>query len=281
LPLYLRPTQLRDAVATLAAKPLSVLAGGTDFYPARVGRPLTEDVLDVTAIGELGAIEDQGSHWRIGAAASWRSIAEAGLPAWCDALLLAGREVGGAQIQNAGTLGGNLCNASPAADGVPALLALDATVELASVRGRRTLPLGEFATGPRRTARASDELLTAVSLPKPASPRAASHFLKLGSRRYLVISFAMVAVALEVDAQGRIEAARVAVGACSPVAVRLPGLEADLLGRRVDDSPGACATIAHLEPLAPIDDVRADAGYRRTAALVLVRRAIDLAGAKA
>jgi CO/xanthine dehydrogenase FAD-binding subunit len=281
LPLYLRPTQLRDAVATLAAKPLSVLAGGTDFYPARVGRPLTEDVLDVTAIGELGAIEDQGSHWRIGAAASWRSIAEAGLPAWCDALLLAGREVGGAQIQNAGTLGGNLCNASPAADGVPALLALDATVELASVRGRRTLPLGAFATGPRRTARASDELLTAVSLPKPASPRAASHFLKLGSRRYLVISFAMVAVALEVDAQGRIEAARVAVGACSPVAVRLPGLEADLLGRRVDDSPGACATIAHLEPLAPIDDVRADAGYRRTAALVLVRRAIDLAGAKA
>jgi CO/xanthine dehydrogenase FAD-binding subunit len=281
LPLYLRPTQLRDAVAALAAKPLSVLAGGTDFYPARVGRPLTEDVLDVTAIGELGAIEDQGSHWRIGAAASWRSIAEARLPSWCDALLLAGREVGGAQIQNAGTLGGNLCNASPAADGVPALLALDATVELASVRGRRTLPLGAFATGPRCTARASDELLTAVSLPKPASPRAASHFLKLGSRRYLVISFAMVAVALEVDAQGRIEAARVAVGACSPVAVRLPGLEADLLGRRVDDSPGACATIAHLEPLAPIDDVRADAGYRRTAALVLVRRAIDLAGAKA
>jgi CO/xanthine dehydrogenase FAD-binding subunit len=123
------------------------------------------------------------------------------------------------QIQNSGTVAGNLCNASPAADGVPPLLALDASVELASVAGTRRLKLDDFILGPRRTARRADELLAAILIPKPRAA-AHSHFLKLGARRYLVISIAMVAAAIESE-RGKITTARVAVGACGPVAQRL------------------------------------------------------------
>ena len=139
------------------------------------------------------------------------------------------------QIQNAGTIGGNLCNASPAADGVPPLLALDAEVELASAAGTRRLPLAAFLHGPRRTARRPDELLTAVLIPAAAT-EGRSAFLKLGARRYLVISIAMVAARLA-TADGRVTAAALAVGACGPVATRLPAVEAALVGHPPDPSP--------------------------------------------
>ena len=128
MPDYLRPTALDDALAALSSRPLTVLAGGTDFYPARVGAPLDDDVLDITALQSLRAIEEHADHWRIPALATWTDIVEADLPPWFDGLKLAAREIGGRQVQNAGTLCGNLCNASPAADGVPVLLSLDAEV---------------------------------------------------------------------------------------------------------------------------------------------------------
>ena len=127
--------------------------------------------------------------------------------------------MGGIQIQNRGTVGGNLCNDSPAADGIPPLLALDARVELTSSRGRRTLAVDEFVIGNRRTALAPDELLTAVEVPVH-SANAVSCFLKLGHRRYLVISIAMVAVVLDFDANDRIRYCGIAVGACSAAARR-------------------------------------------------------------
>ena len=180
----------------------------------------------------------------------------------------AAAQVGGRQIQNVGTLAGNLCNASPAADGVPPLLALDAQVELRSVRGTRVLPLAAFVLGPRRTARAGDELMTAVLVPHRD---AGSVFLKLGARRYLVISISMVAITLGLDEAGRVTHAAVAVGACGPVATRLPGLERALLGR----SPAAVIpTAEHLAGLAPIDDARAPASYRLDATLELLRRGL-------
>src|SRR5262249_12973399 len=154
----------------------------------------------------------------------------ASLPPLFDGLKLAAREVGGVQIQNAGTLAGNLCNASPAADGVPALLALDAVVELAGPGGERSLPLERFILGPRRTALQTGELATAIRVPKPRGA-ARSHFLKLGARKYLVISIVMVAATIEVAADGRVAAAKVAVGACSPVAQRLRMLEMRLAGQ--------------------------------------------------
>jgi CO/xanthine dehydrogenase FAD-binding subunit len=271
---YLRPSVLDDALRARAAGPCAVLAGGTDFYPARVGRAVDEDVLDLTAVKALRGIAETREGLRIGALVTWSDLVAAPLPPCFDALKLAAREVGGVQIQNAGTVAGNLCNASPAADGVPPLLALGAEVELASVRGLRRLPLGAFILGNRRTACAADELVTAVLAPQWGE-RARSTFLKLGARRYLVISIAMVAVTVETDAQGAIARCGIAVGACSAVAQRLPALEAALAGRRLAPGIGAMVAPAHLAPLTPIDDVRATAGYRADAAATLVARALE------
>jgi CO/xanthine dehydrogenase FAD-binding subunit len=276
---YLRPTSIEAALQALAARPLTVLAGGTDFYPARVGRPLDDDVLDITAIPSLRGIEDRADHWRIGATTTWRDLASSDTPPLFDGLKRAAREVGGAQIQNSATIAGNLCNASPAADGVPPLLSLDASVELASASGATVLPLADFILGNRRTRRAPGELVTAIRVPKPRSARAAGHFLKLGARRYLVISIVMVAAAIECENDGRIVRAGIAVGACSAVAQRLPALESTLLGRRCDTRLGELVTSSHLAALAPIDDVRGSAGYRLDAALTLVRRTLDELGA--
>ena len=271
---YLRPSVLDDALRARAAGPCAVLAGGTDFYPARVGRTLDEDVLDITALADLRGVREAPEQWRIGALATWSELVAAPLPAWFAAVKLAAREIGGVQIQNAGTVAGNLCNASPAADGVPPLLALGAEVELRSVRGMRTLPLREFVLGNRRTACAPDELVTAVLVPKWGG-RARSTFLKLGARRYLVISIAMVAVAAETDAHGAIARCGIAVGACSAAAQRLPALEAALVGRTLAPGIGAAVAPAHLALLAPITDIRATAAYRGDAVATIVARALE------
>jgi CO/xanthine dehydrogenase FAD-binding subunit len=272
--MYLRPSTVEEAVAALAANEAKILAGGTDFYPALGDRPLKVPVLDITAIAGLTGIRSASSLLRIGARTSWTDIAKADLPPAFDGLKAAAREVGSIQIQNAGTIGGNLCNASPAADGVPPLLTLDASVELVSPRGVRRLKLGEFVLGNRRTALAADEIMTAIVIPHPPE-RARSSFLKLGSRRYLVISIAMIATVVTVE-DGIIADARIAVGACSAVAQRLAGLEADLRGKPVAQI-GDVVEPHHLAALSPIDDVRATAAYRKDAALTLVTRALEQA----
>jgi len=276
---YLRPTRLTEALAALDAGARTIIAGGTDYYPARVGKPLDEDILDVTALRGLGRIEDTGDAYRIGALITWSDILRADLPPWFDALKAAARELGGVQVQNAGTIAGNLCNASPAADGVPVLLSYDAAVELASVEGERRLPLADFITGNRATGRADNELVTGIMIPKPAWPARAT-FLKLGARRYLVISIVMVSVVPEAVANGAVAAARLAVGACSEVAMRLPALERDLTGQALSPALSAIAAPRHLSGLSPIGDIRGPAAYRRDAALALVRRALtELGGA--
>lgn len=272
MPAYARPTRIEDALRILARGGRAVLAGGTDYYPARVGKPLDGDVLDVTAIPQLKGIKEQPDHWRIGAATTWTEVIEARLPPLFDCLKLAAREVGGVQIQNGGTVAGNLCNASPAADGVPPLLALDAKVEIAGADTTRVVPLDQFILGPRRTALNNGDLVTAILVPKPKHV-ATSHFLKLGARKYLVISIAMVAAVIEHE-ERFVRAARIAVGACSPVARRLPDLERALVGKPLDGSLFACVRPEHLAPLSPIDDVRGSAAYRRDAVLVLLRRVL-------
>lgn len=270
---YARPTRTEDALDLLARGERTLLAGGTDFYPARVGRPLGEDVLDLTALRDLRGIRERADHWRIGATTSWTDVIEAKLPPLFDCLKLAAREVGGLQIQNSGTVAGNICNASPAADGVPALLALDASVEIAGSARTRILPLDRFILGPRTTALRAGELVTGVLIPKPKC-EAKSDFLKLGARKYLVISIAMVAAVLEVE-DGEVCGARIAVGSCSPVACRLPALEQALIGRPLGRSLSECAMPEHLAPLSPVDDVRASAAYRSKAALTLIRRSLE------
>jgi CO/xanthine dehydrogenase FAD-binding subunit len=271
--LYARPRRIDEALAALADGRRVIVAGGTDYYPARVGRPLDDAVLDITDLRDLRAIADSGDAWRIGALATWTDLIEADLPPWFDGLKLAAREVGGVQIQNAGTIVGNLCNASPAADGIPNLLALDARVELADAAGTRSLGIAEFVLGNRRTARRPSELVTALIVPKPRHAARAT-FLKLGARKYLVISIVMVGAVLETTREGRVAAARIAVGACSAAACRLPALEAALAGRPLDAELAHHVVPDHLAPLAPIDDVRGTAAYRRDAAVTLVRRAI-------
>lgn len=269
---YLRPQGLEEALEALT-RPFTVLAGGTDFYPARVGRSITEDILDIAGIAALRGISETDAGWRLGATTTWSELVEATLPPLFDGLKQAAREVGGRQIQNGGTIAGNVCNASPAADGVPPLLALDAEVELASRDGVRRLPLASFITGVRQTLRQPGELVVALHVPRPRA-EAKSAFLKLGARRYLVISIAMASVVLEVS-DGTVAAARVAVGACSPVARRLPLLEQALVGAPFDAHLAERLEPSHLAPLSPIDDIRGSAAYRGDAALVLLRRLLS------
>ena len=185
-----------------------------------------------------------------------------------------------------GTVAGNLCNASPAADGVPVLMALGAEVVLRSGEGERRCPVVDFALGSRRTACAPHELVVALEVPARSSA-ARSVFRKLGGRRYLTISMTMVAVALDVDGAGVVAHAGVAVGSCSAVARRLPALERRLIGRPLAHAPdqrlaggrlaGALEDLvepADLAPLTPIDDLRASAAYRLDASATLLRRAL-------
>lgn len=242
---YWRPRELGAALDILAGEGAQPIAGGTDIMPARANAAAWDGaadgaLLDLSALASLRGIAREGEHWRIGAGTTWAELRDAALPPGFRALQEAARQVGGRQVQARGTLGGNLCNASPAADGVPPLLVLDAAVELASPSGVRRLLLSDFILGNRRTALGRGELLTAVHVPAERAT-VPSVFLKLGARSHLVISICMVAA----DAEGR-----VAVGACSEVA------------RLMGDAP-----------LSPITDVRAPAAYRHAAAAELVARA--------
>jgi CO/xanthine dehydrogenase FAD-binding subunit len=274
---YLVAASLSEALEALDKANTAVVAGGTDWFPAQGTRPLKGDLIDITRVPGLRGITRDAGGWRIGAATTWTDVIRADLPAAFDGLKAAAREVGSIQIQNAGTVAGNLCNASPAADGVPPLLTLGAVLELASMQGTRRMALADFLKGPRQTARMPGEVLTALLIPaQPATAQGA--FLKLGARQYLVISIAMVAALVSVE-QGRIAQAALAVGSCSATAQRLPALEAALIGRspaEVRDAGPALITPAHLAPLAPIADVRGSAAYRMEAAATLCARALAL-----
>lgn len=273
---YTSPTSLADALAVLASGQSRILAGGTDVYPSLRDRPAQGAIVDITRVDGLRGIARTGDGgWRIGAATTWTDIVRADLPAGFDGLKAASREVGSIQVQNTGTVAGNLCNASPAADGVPPLLTLDASVELASVNGQRVLPLSAFITGPRQTALRPGEMVTAVLVPNHDAA-AQTRFSKLGARTYLVISIAMAATLVIAGPDGGITEARVAVGSCSPVAVRLHDLERDLIGKSLaDGSAAACIGPQHLAALAPIDDIRGSAAYRLTAVQEVLRRLLS------
>jgi CO/xanthine dehydrogenase FAD-binding subunit len=276
---YIKPKTLDEAVAWLSAGEARILSGGTDFYPALGDRVVRDAIVDVSGLRELRGISTDNDRIRIGGLTTWSEILRTPLSRRFDALKAAAREVGSVQIQNRGTVAGNLCNASPAADGVPPLLVLDAEVELVSDGGVRRMPLSDFIVGNRRTQRKANEILTAVLIPRGLDD-AISTFVKLGARRYLVISISMVAAIVQFETQKVVEA-RVAVGSCSAVARRLPVLEAELVGITVREPLGASVRPEHLASLSPIDDVRATAAYRIDASLRLVQRALNFCGEKA
>lgn len=270
--------RLITALERLANNPVPVIAGGTDFYPSLLDQAAPEDVIDVTQLVELKGIVLNGPVWRLGAAATWTDLLRTHLPPAFDALKAAAKEVGSVQIQNRGTLVGNICEPSPAADGVPALLALDAMVELQSASATRQMPLAEFITGVRTTLRRPDELVTAINVPIPSQTEV-SDFVKLGSRTYLVISIAMLAVHLDVDNEGVIQRCAVAVGSCSPVAQRLTALESALCSLSIGTNADI-QNIKHLiqaysyDELSPIDDVRGSAAYRLSVVRSVLQRTL-------
>ncbi|RWA72829.1 xanthine dehydrogenase family protein subunit M [Mesorhizobium sp.] len=272
---YAKPTTVDEALALLGGDRWRILAGGTDFYPAQGAKPFRDNILDINGLAELRGIAEMDDHWRLGARTTWTDIVRHPLPAAFDALKAAAREVGSVQIQNVASVAGNLCNASPAADGVPALLVLDAEVELRSTKAARQLPLGEFILGNRSTALQPGEMVTAIRVPK-RSAVGASAFVKLGARRYLVISIAMAAVRLVVE-DGAVADAAIAVGACSAVARRLAGVEAALRGRPIDEALVGAMLSAPINELSPIGDVRGSAEYRQDAAREIVARALRVA----
>ena len=306
--MHARPHTLEQALELLAQGPRTILAGGTDYYPGLRDRAPTTAVIDITSIDALNSIvvDDKSGALRIGALTTWTALVAASLPPAFDALKAAAIEVGSIQIQNRATLAGNLCNASPAADGVPPLLCLDAEVELTSLSGVRCVPLGQFIQGSRKTLRSADEIVTAILIPASACA-GHSAFIKLGTRRYLVISISMVAANIELEPSGQIRRASISVGSCSEVATRLSSFEHAVTGmqacdfsagdvsHRLPEEQWVTASIPASMPatikeqidaavradLNPISDVRATGDYRLQAATVLIERAVTRAVASA
>lgn len=265
MPLYYRSDSLEESLQLMASKPLTVLAGATDIFPALTtmrdhhGRS-GADYLDITAISALKGIAQRDTGWHIGAGVTWHELIRADLPAAFAGLQQAGREVGGPQVQSRGTVVGNLCNASPAADGVPPLLCLNAQVQLASADRRREVALSDFIMGNRRIDRQPDELVTGLRIPVlPTDSQGC--FYKQGARRYLVIS--ITSLAAVVCLQDRvIRDIRLAVGSCSLVPQRLSEAESQLLNCALSDISQTFVSTLPLPELAPIDDIRATADWR-------------------
>ncbi|MGE0604117.1 MAG: xanthine dehydrogenase family protein subunit M [Xanthobacteraceae bacterium] len=271
---YRRAADLQDAVRLRQSMGYPFVAGGTDIYPSIENGARFPGLIDVSKVEALrGEIRREGGEWIIPAMATWSEIIAAKLPPQFDALKQAASEVGGRQIQNTGTVAGNICNASPAADGIPALMAMDAKISVAGPSGMREVPLEKFVLGNRKTDLHGDEILCAVKV--PARPgRTASAFRKLGARRYLVISIAMAAAVLECDAAEKIVYAGISVGACAARSLRLPAWEKALHGRSIGEVGSVEPAPAFLAPLAPMDDIRGKGEYRKHAAGVLVREAL-------
>ncbi len=272
---YLRPKDLGQALIMAGRFEPRLMAGGTDFYPALADRTVVGDVLDLSAVPELREIirlQRGGAHFlRLGAMVTWSDVLRH--PELANrgflALRQCAKEIGGRQIQNRATLVGNVCNASPAADGIPLLMALGANLEIQSSEVRRWMTLESFVEGVRKVALAPGEIVTAIELPLVAPP-VNSLFLKMGSRRYLVISITMLAAQWR---RGKNGLCRIAVGACSPVARRLEPLESWYL-EGMPAAKKAKALEASLNLLSPIDDVRADQVYRRDLASALCEKLI-------
>jgi len=269
MPVYLRPAGLEEALAALA-EPHTVLAGGTDFYPARVGRAIDENVLDITGIAGLGGIAATAKGWRIGATTRWSELIDADLPPLFDGLKRAARDVGGRQIQNAGTVAGNLCNASPAADSVPALVAAGCVVNIQGPKGKRSMPVEKFNAGPGKTSLKNGEIV--VSLTLPARPKGSSDaYRRLIPRTEMDIAVVGVGVSLTMKGD-TVADARVGLGAVAPTVLRVDKAEKALVGSKLDDAALDAAAAACSAACKPIDDKRGTIKYRTKIAGVLLKR---------
>jgi xanthine dehydrogenase small subunit len=263
----LRPRNLTHALRlmheSLRAGRLVPLAGGTDLLVLlNSGVEPGRRFLDLWSLRELRGVREQRGGLRLGALTTFSDIrGDARIARRYPALAAAAVEIGAWQIQNRGTLGGNIANASPAGDSLPVLMALEAVVHARSVRGGRDVPFTDLFLGYRDLALEPDELIAAVSLPPPP-PRAKQFFRKVGTRRAQSISKVVLAGLLRTGRDGRVDLARIALGSVAPVTLRARRAERTLLGARPCAAVAAAARAALLEDIAPIDDIRSERDYR-------------------
>jgi CO/xanthine dehydrogenase FAD-binding subunit len=280
---YETPRSVAEAVRLMAADSgARILAGGTDLLVQfRTGVRQPSAFVDVKRIPELMSIVMDGEGLRLGAAVPAAVIGEHGeLRRWWPGLAESVRLIGSTQIQGRGSVGGNLCNASPAADTTCALIVDRALCLIAGPSGERAVAVEEFCVGPGRTVLAPGELLVAVRVPRPPA-RTADAYLRLIPRTEMDIAVAGAGVSVTLDAAGVCVAARVAIGAVAPTALRVPDAEHALIGSPLDEAALKRAAAAASAAARPIDDKRGTAAYRRSVAGVLTRRAAAIAAERA
>ena len=255
-----RATSLDDALRILHAEPRTPIAGATDVYVAlNFGQPMPTQYLDIWGLDELRTIETRGETLVLGALASFTSLMCSDLVAdRLPMLIEAARQVGGVQIQNRGTLGGNIANGSPAGDSLPVLAATDAVLVLRSATGERRVPITAFYTGYRKNVMRVDELITAIEVEPVVG---AQYFRKVGTRAALAISKIVIAGV-------RNATPRIAFGSVAPTVVRARATEQALAsGASIDEAIAILNT-----EITPIDDLRSSAAYRMRVAGNLLRR---------
>ena len=280
---YASPTTVAEAVDLLGSAPdACVYAGATDLIPQiRAGRPEPSVIIDLKRIERLGAISHDGSTYTVGAATPTSDIcADAGLSAAFPGLVEASGLIGSDQIQSRSSWGGNLANASPAADTPPSLIVNGARAVIAGPDGERTVPVADVATGPGTTSLAPGEIIVEFELDElPA--RTSDAYLRLIPRTEMDIAVVGAAARVTLDDDGTVAAAAVALGAVAPTVVRVPDAEAALVGSEPSGDALAAVEAAAAAAADPIDDKRGTVAYRRQVAGVLARRAVSIAAERA
>jgi len=273
---YFAPESIEDALRIKSEKGADarVIAGGTDLILRMRDRVLMPGLLVDLCKTPLAEIVSTEAGMQIGPSVTLSQIlAHDEIAKLFPALREACLPFAGPPIRNRATIGGNIVNASPAADLVPPLMAYDATIVLSSVTGERELSLADFFTGPGQTVLAPDEILTGIKLPQMPACTAA-HFIKLGQRRSMAISIVNLSTRLSLGEDHRVAAARIALGAVAPTPVRALTAENVLTGKKISAELLEQAAQLASEEISPISDVRASSDYRKRMSRVLVRRAL-------
>ncbi len=281
---YERPQTIEDATALMAGAEANafVLAGGTDLLVRMQSDAFEADlIVDIKAISGIDAITQTEDGFVIGAAVPSAALSEyAALVAAWPGVVEAANLIGSTQIQGRCTIVGNLCNASPAADSVPALVAADARARIAGPAGTREVAIADVPTGPGKVSLSKGEIIEAVLLPKP-EPRTADAYLRFIPRTEMDIAVVGAAVNLSLDDDGTISAARVALGAVAPKVLLVEEAAEALIGSKLDEAALEALSVACSNASNPIDDKRGTVEYRKEVSGVLARRAAQTAYTRA
>ena len=276
---YVAPSSVEEATSLLSSSPSAqVFAGATDVVPQiRAGRPAPEVLVDLKKIEELVSVANDEDKWTVGAATPTANLTDD--PAFSEefpGLTEAAGLIGSAQIQNRSSLGGNLCNGSPAADSVPAMVVNGARAVVAGPNGTRVLDVAEVVTGPGQTSLAADEFIVEFEIDRiPA--RTGDAYLRMIPRTEMDIAVVGAGARITLAEDGSIEHAALALAAVAPTVVRVPDAEAALVGNTADDETLSAVADAASEACDPIDDKRGTVAYRKQVAGVLAKRAVLIA----